>query len=83
MIAIVVGVTVLYQAMPVDAEKANQDKEIANLLAAIDVADMTNKRLEREKDALMRDPEYAGMVARDRLNLMRDGETILRVESKK
>ncbi len=83
MIAIVVGVTVLYQAMPVDAEKANQDKEIGNLLAAIDVADMTNKRLEREKDALMRDPEYAGMVARDRLNLMRDGETILRVESKK
>lgn len=83
MIAIVVGVTFLYQAMPVDAEKANQDKEIGNLLAAIDVADMTNKRLEREKDALMRDPEYAGMVARDRLNLMRDGETILRVESKK
>ncbi len=83
MIAIVVGVTVLYQAMPVDDVKANQDQQIAKLQAAIDAADMTNNRLMREVDALQRDPEFAGMMARDRLGLMRDGETILRVEGKK
>lgn len=83
MIAVVVGVTILYQAMPVDDDKATQDRDIAKLQVSIDVAEMMNRRLVREKDALLQDPEYAGLVARDRLNLMREGETILRVDPKK
>ena len=83
MIAVVVGVTLLYQAMPVDDDKATQDRDIAKLHAAIAGAEMTNKRLMRERDALIQDSEYAGLLARDRLNLMRDGETILRVDQSK
>lgn len=83
MIALVIGVTVLYRTMPVVSEKASQDARIAKLEEAIDKAEMTNKRLVREVDALHRDPEYAGIVARDRLNLVREGETILRIEPKK
>ena len=32
---------------------------------------------------LTNDPEYLGIVARDRLNLMKEGETILRIEPPK
>ncbi len=83
MIVVVVGVSVLYPAMPVTEEKAQQDEHIAKLQGAIDSADMRNRRLTKEVDALQRDPEYAGIIARDRLNLMKDGETILRLESQK
>jgi cell division protein FtsB len=44
---------------------------------------MQNKRLTRVVDALQRDPEYVGIIARDRLGLMRDGETILRLDDSK
>ena len=83
MIAIVVSVTVLFQAMPVTEEKAQQDEHIAKLQSAIDSADMRNRRLAKEVDALQRDPEYSGIIARDRLNLMKEGETILRLELQK
>ena len=66
-----------------NGEKVNQDNHIKALQVAIDAADLTNKRLAREVTALQRDPEYAGMIARDRLDLMKEGETILRPEVKK
>lgn len=80
MIAIVVGVTILFQTLPVTDEKDAQDKHIAKLDAALDNAEMTKNRLAREVEAIKLDPEYAGMIARDRLNLMREGETILRID---
>ena len=84
MIAVVVGVTVLYQSMPVSEEKKNQEEHIAKLATAIEVADMQNKRLSKLLTAMDTDPELVGIMARDRLNLMREGETILRpAEAKK
>jgi cell division protein FtsB len=86
MIVVVVGITLLYQTTSVvgeNGEKVGQDKHIKALQGAIDAADLTNKRLAREVTALQRDPEYAGMIARDRLDLMKEGETILRPEVKK
>jgi cell division protein FtsB len=83
MIAVVVGVTILYQSMPVSDEKKSQEEYISKLAAEIEVADMQNKRLTRVVDALQRDPEYVGIIARDRLGLMRDGETILRLDDSK
>lgn len=35
----------------------------------------------REKEHLTNDPEYVETVARDRLDLMKDGETIYRIEN--
>lgn len=83
MIAVVVGVTVLYQSMPVSEEKKNQEEHIAKLATALEVADMQNKRLKKMVDAMSDDPEWVGIMARDRLNLMRDGETILRLDEVK
>jgi cell division protein FtsB len=83
MIAVVVGVTVLYQSMPVSEEKKNQEEHIAKLATAIEVADMQNKRLNRLVTAMGSDPELVEIMARDRLNLMRDGETILRPDGAK
>ena len=37
----------------------------------------------REEELLKHDPEYIGIVARDRLDLMREGETIYRIEPPK
>jgi cell division protein FtsB len=82
MIAVVVGVTLLYKALPATRDKEAQDRHIAELQKAIAEAEMTNQRRTREVEALQRDPEYAGIIARDKLGLMKDGETILRLEKK-
>jgi cell division protein FtsB len=37
-------------------------------------------RYEREEMLLRRDPEYAGLIARDKLDLMKEGETIYRLD---
>lgn len=42
---------------------------------------LTRKQREREKSLLENDPEYIETIARDRLDLMREGETIFRLES--
>jgi cell division protein FtsB len=36
-------------------------------------------RHQREESLLKHDPEYVGMIARDRLDLMQEGETIYRI----
>ena len=41
---------------------------------------LLRKQREREKSLLENDPEYIETVARDRLDLMREGETIFRLE---
>ena len=40
-------------------------------------------RNQREEALLRRDPEYIGIIARDRLDLMREGETIYRIDPPK
>ncbi|GAB4164719.1 MAG: hypothetical protein Fur0032_00920 [Terrimicrobiaceae bacterium] len=42
---------------------------------------LLRKQREREKSLLENDPEYIETIARDRLDLMREGETIFRLES--
>ena len=42
-----------------------------------------HSRYEREIGWLQNDPEYLAVIARDKLDLMKDGETILRVEPPK
>ena len=44
---------------------------------------MQNKRLKKMVVAMQSDSELVGIMARDRLNLMREGETILRPEEAK
>lgn len=45
-----------------------------------DKQQLENLRLEREKELLLNDPEYLENIARDKLDLMKPGETIFRLD---
>jgi len=55
--------------------------EIDNLQAQRDEQQVLLSRLTREVNLLKTDPAYLETIARDRLDLMKEGETIFRVES--
>ena len=55
--------------------------EIDNLQAQRDEQQVLLSRQTREVNLLKTDPAYLETIARDRLDLMKDGETIFRVES--
>ena len=57
--------------------------ERARLTRLIDEQRALLERNKRKVGWLMNDPEYLGIIARDRLNLMKEGETILRIEAPK
>jgi cell division protein FtsB len=57
--------------------------ERARLHRLIDEQRTIHSRHEREISWLTNDPEYLGIIARDKLELMKEGETILRVEPPK
>jgi cell division protein FtsB len=44
---------------------------------------MSFLKYQREEHALKHDPEYLATLARDRLDLMKEGETIYRIEAPK
>jgi len=44
-------------------------------------AELEQKQLEREVTLIKTDPEYVEMIARDKLDLMKEGETIYRLDS--
>ena len=54
--------------------------EIDNLQAQVTEQKMRLARQTREVNLLKTDPEYLETIARDRLDLMKDGETIFRLE---
>lgn len=55
--------------------------EIDNLQAQVSTQRMLLARQTREVNLLTTDPSYLETIARDRLDLMKDGETIFRLES--
>ena len=58
-------------------------EERARLTRLIDEQRTLLERNKRKVVWLVNDPEYLGIIARDRLNLMKEGETILRIEPPK
>jgi cell division protein FtsB len=64
-----------------------QHKKLQDSLAEVDAlqAQVTEQKMilgkqQREVQLLKTDPEYLGIIARDRLDLMKEGETIARFE---
>ncbi len=55
----------------------NLDKEKKELAAE----ELKRKQREREVHLLETDPQYLEIIARDKLDLMKDGETIFRLDS--
>jgi cell division protein FtsB len=54
--------------------------EIDALQAHVTEQKMLLARQTREVNLLKTDPEYLGIIARDRLDLMKEGETVFRLE---
>ena len=69
-----------YRELPEVSKRKEQEMQIEALRAEIEHEKQLLARRMREETLLKHDPEYIGMIARDRLDLMRPNETIYRVE---
>ena len=56
---------------------------VEELLTLVEKEKAILNRNLREENLLKLDPEYVGLIARDRLDLMGDGETIYRLDGPK
>ena len=65
-----------------EKQRTERDKR-AQLDRLIDEQRAIHRRHEHEISWLTNDPEYLGIIARDKLEAMKEGETILRVEPPK
>ena len=71
---------VLYRYVPETAKRIEQAARVAALQEDIEKEQQQNARLTREADLLTRDPEYVGLLARDRLDLVGPGEKVYRLD---
>jgi cell division protein FtsB len=66
--------------LPLYKKRAQSQTEIDNLQSQVNDQKMLLARQTREVNLLKTDPVYLETIARDRLDLMKDGETIFRLE---
>ncbi len=83
LISAVLLVTLAYRMLPEVTKRKEQQARVDELRALVAKEKETLKRNLREENLLKHDSEYVGLIARDRLDLMREGETIYRLESKR
>lgn len=69
--------------IPLMQTKKDQAKRIAHLKAEVAHQQEILSLHTKEAELLKKDPDYIETVARDRLNLMKKGETIYRIEAPK
>ncbi|HEX8312230.1 MAG TPA: septum formation initiator family protein [Chthoniobacteraceae bacterium] len=74
------AVPIGYSFLPEVQKRKEQDLRVEELKAEIEKQRMILARFQREENLLKHDPEYVGLVARDRLNMMKPGETIYRLD---
>jgi cell division protein FtsB len=75
------AVPVAFSFMPEVNNRKEQLAKLEELRAAVEHETMLNARYEREENLLKHDPDFAAVYARDRLDLMKDGEMIFRLDS--
>jgi cell division protein FtsB len=73
-------VPIAYSFLPEVANRKAQMQRIEALKVEIEKQRMQIARFEREEMLLKRDPEFISVIARDKLELMKDGETIYRLD---
>lgn len=83
LIALCASVPVAYSFLPEVTKRKEQRQRIELLKMQLEQQKMLFARYEREEMLLRRDPEYAGLIARDKLDLMKEGETIYRLDAVK
>ena len=79
-IVLTVAAVVGFHFLPEVSARREQDVRLNKLKAEVEREQQYLVRNLREEELLKHDPEYIGTIARDRLDLMKEGETIYRIE---
>ena len=69
--------------LPEISKRKEQQARVDELKIEVEKAKETLNRNLREETLLKLDPDYVGLIARDRLDLMKEGETIYRLDGKR
>ena len=80
LIVLTVAALVGYRFLPEVSKRREQEIRVMELKAEVERERLLLARKMREVNLLTVDPEYVSLVARDKLDLMKDGETIYRME---
>jgi cell division protein FtsB len=80
LIFITVGTVLFFFFQPELSKLADMQRRLTELETTKERITVEQLRLEREKELLSKDPEYLENIARDKLDLMKPGETIFRLD---
>jgi cell division protein FtsB len=77
-LALITGLAIAF--LPIIKQRHDETSRIEELQRELAKEKATFARRSLEVTLLQRDPEYVETIARDRLDMMKPGETILRIE---
>lgn len=80
LLAVAVALVILSLFLPLYKKRTQSQNEIDNLQLQVNEQKTLLARQTREVSLLKTDPVYLETIARDRLDLMKEGETIFRLE---
>jgi cell division protein FtsB len=80
LLAAAVALVILSLFLPLYKKRTQSQNEIDNLQLQVNEQKTLLARQTREVNLLKTDPVYLETIARDRLDLMKEGETIFRLE---
>ena len=83
LIVLTIGAIAAYRFLPEVSKRRDQQTRVEQLKAEVEKERQMLVRNTRIEELLKHDPEYVALVARDRLDLMKEGETIYRLEPPK
>jgi cell division protein FtsB len=83
LIVLTLAMIAAYRFVPEVSKRREQQTRVEQLKADVERERQLLVRNTRIEELLKHDPEYVGLVARDRLDLMKEGETIYRIEPPK
>jgi cell division protein FtsB len=83
LIVLTVAALVCYRFLPEVSKRRDQQARVEELKAEVEKERQLLVLNTRKKELLNYDAEYLGLVARDRLDLMKEGETIYRLDPPK
>jgi len=66
-------------SMPEERKVDMLNQKYKDAVVAVGVSEQANDRIKREITAFKSNPDYLEIIARDHLNLCKEGETIIRI----
>lgn len=82
LIFLAVGTVLFFFFQPELAKLSDMQRRVAELKTTEEQILIEQLRLEREKKLLTSEPEFLENIARDKLDLMKPGETIFRLDAR-